>query len=124
MNKRKNNSAVRVAFLFAALSALAPSFARAQSVDTSKPITIKPAKPAKPVTFVGQVVSSNAQSITVRSLENPSALLTFSYSDAIRDKMQQLFSQGGYQFGDKVTISTQPGSNVALQIKGKPSKPL
>jgi hypothetical protein len=38
--------------------------------------------------------------------------------------MQKLLDQGGYQFGDKVVIQYLPGTEVALKIKGKPSKPI
>jgi hypothetical protein len=38
--------------------------------------------------------------------------------------MQKLFDQGGYQYGDKVEIWYMQGTDVAVRIKGKPSKPL
>jgi len=62
-------------------------------------------------------------SIQVRSVENMREIHTFAYSDRIRDEMQGLFNQGGYQYGDKVRIWYQPGAEIALKIKGKPSKP-
>jgi hypothetical protein len=37
--------------------------------------------------------------------------------------MQKLLDRGGYQYGDKVEIQHEAGSDVALQIKGKPSRP-
>ena len=49
-------------------------------------------------------------------------LHTFTYSPAIRDKMQKIFNAGGYQYGDKVVIWYKSGTDVALKIKGKPSK--
>jgi hypothetical protein len=33
-----------------------------------------------------------------------------------------VLNAGGYQYGDKVVVWYQQGSNVALKIKGKPSK--
>ena len=113
-----------VLFLVAALAAAAPSLSQAQSVDTSKPIAIKPAKPPKPVTFAGVVLSSNVQSITVRSRDDEKLIRTFTYSSNLQGKMQQILSQGGYQYGDKVQITSDAGSDVALRIKGKPSKPI
>ena len=62
--------------------------------------------------------------IQVRSLVNEREIHTFSYSDRIRDQMQKMLDQGGYQYGDKVVIWYQPGTEMALRIKGKPSKPL
>jgi hypothetical protein len=63
-------------------------------------------------------------SIQVRSVVDMREIHTFAYSDEIRDRMQNLFNQGGgYQYGDKVKIWYQPGAEIALRIKGKPSKP-
>ena len=60
--------------------------------------------------------------IQVRGIANPLENHTFSYSDAIRDKMQKLFNEGGYRYGDQVEISYQPGAELALKIKGKRSR--
>jgi|SRR5579863_2528686 len=62
------------------------------------------------------------QSIQVRDLAGVPQLHTFTYSPAIRDKMQNVFNAGGYQFGDKVVVWYRSGTTVALKIKGKPSK--
>jgi hypothetical protein len=109
--------------LIAALAAASPSFSWAQSVDTSQPIAIKPAKPPKPVKFAGVVLSANMQSITVRSRDNQKVIRTFTYSANLQPKMRQMLSKGGYQYGDNVRVTSDPGSNVALHISGKPSKP-
>jgi hypothetical protein len=61
--------------------------------------------------------------IQVQSLADQREIHTFVYSDRIRGEMQSLLRQGGYQFGDKVKIVYQPGTEIALNIKGKPSKP-
>jgi hypothetical protein len=61
-------------------------------------------------------------SIQVRGVENPLENHTFSYSDAIRGKMQKVFSQGGYQYGDRVEIWYERSADVASKIKGKRSK--
>jgi hypothetical protein len=63
-------------------------------------------------------------SIQVQTHGNENHPQTFIYSDQIRDKMQKLFDKGGYQFGDKVEIWYRQGTEIALKIKGKPSKPL
>lgn len=63
------------------------------------------------------------QSIQVRSLADMRELHTFTYSPAIRDKMQNVFNAGGYQYGDKVVVWYRRGEDVAIKIAGKPSKP-
>ncbi len=109
------------AFLLTAtlLAAAAPLFAQ---VDVSKPIAVKTVKP-KLERFLGEVVQASAVSITVRSRENERVIRSFTYSAELREKMQRLLDSGGYQYGDKVEVQFQTGSDVALRIKGKPSKP-
>lgn len=65
-----------------------------------------------------------ANSIQVRNPSNELEIRTFIYSDHIRDRMQALLTNGGYQYGDRVVIHYMPGSDVALNIVGKPSKPI
>jgi len=62
------------------------------------------------------------QSLQVRSVVDMRELHTFTYSAQIRDKMQKVLNAGGYQYGDKVTVWYRSGTDVALKIKGKPSK--
>ena len=59
------------------------------------------------------------QSLQVRSLADARELHTFTYSPAIRDKMQNILKQGGYQYGDKVVVWYKPGENIALQDQGQ-----
>ncbi len=92
-------------------------------LDTSKPIPVKVSKP-KTVWFRGEVMHANPEAITVRSRENERVIRTFTYSPKVRDRMQKLLDRGGYQYGDKVEIQYEAGRDVALQIKGKPSRPL
>ena len=110
-----------------ALCALALS-ASAQ-VTTAPVIKLKPVhtqqpQQAKPAKTRFEVLHMMTTGIQVRSLVNGLEIHTFTYSDKIHDAMLNLFNQGGYQYGDKVEIQYQPGTEVALQIKGKPSKPL
>jgi hypothetical protein len=99
--------------------------ARAQ-VTTAPVINAKSvrAKETKPTKTRFQVLHMMSTAIQVQSLVNEREIHTFTYSDAIRDQMQKLLDQGGYQYGDKVLIEYQPGTDVALKIKGKPSKPI
>lgn len=120
---RKNKFAIlRLAAL--AVCAVAIS-AHAQDVGTS-PIIVKSAPPAspKPLKTHFEVMHMFTYSIQVRSLVNGLEVHTFVYSDQIHDSMQKVFDQGGYQYGDKVEIWYQQGTEIALKIKGKPSKPL
>jgi len=55
-------------------------------------------------------------------LANPLEIHTFTYSNQILSRMQNLFDHGGYQYGDKVVINYKTGAEVALKIKGKPPK--
>lgn len=112
---------IRALLLAAALVAVGVPL-RAQ-VDTSKPIAIKTVKP-KREKFRGEVLNATSAAITVRSQENERLIRTFTYSVEVGDKMQKIIDGGGYQYGDKVDIWYEAGSDVALQIKGKPSKPL
>jgi hypothetical protein len=91
--------------------------ASAQSASAPAPQTEKPIK----VRF--EVLHMLYQSIQVRSLADMRELHTFTYSPAIRDKMQNIFNAGGYQYGDKVVVWYKRGEDVAFKIKGKPSKP-
>jgi hypothetical protein len=84
----------------------------------------KQTQEAKPIKARFEVLHMMRTAIQVRSLVNEKEIHTFTYSDPIRDQMQNLFDQGGYQYGDKIEIQYQSGTEVALKIKGKPSKPL
>lgn len=107
--------------LSAALLAL-PAAATAQ-VQVGDSIRIKPKSPqVKTDTFKGEVIHSDAQRIVVRSRENPRLVRTFTYAPGLKAKMGKLHERGGFQYGDKVEIRHEPGRDVALRIKGKPSK--
>jgi hypothetical protein len=117
----------RFSFLLVAVGALcvAAVSARAQ-VTTGPTIKLKPVhtQQAKPTKTRFEVLHMMTTAIQVRSLVNGMEIHTFTYSDQIRDAMQKLLDQGGYQYGDKVVIQYQAGTEIALKIKGKPSKSL
>lgn len=78
---------------------------------------------AKPQWLTGEVVHADRNSIVVRERNNPLAIHTFSYSPAVKSKMELRDDQGvNFHSGDAVKIRYQPGSTVALKIHGKPSK--
>jgi len=113
---------IRVVLLAAGALAAAAALPGAQ-LDTSKPIPVKPLKP-KLVWFRGEVTQAGPVAITVRSRENERLVRTFTYSPKVRAQMRKRLDRGGYQYGDKVEIQYEVGSDVAQQIKGKPSRPL
>ncbi len=64
----------------------------------------------------------NTVSIMVRDPKNTYIVRTFTFSPDLKKKLQPLIDRGGYQPGDKVTVSFAAGSSEAQSIKGKPSK--
>jgi hypothetical protein len=95
-------------------------------VDTAVPIVInavKP-KPSRWAKFEGTVMHANIAQITARAKGNDLGIQTFPLSEKVSAKMQQIIDKGGYQYGDKVTIFYDPASMKAMNIKGKPSKPI
>jgi hypothetical protein len=109
----------------ALLSALPAAAQQPRSVPLDKPITIKQSKPKSQYEkFQGTVMHANNVQITVRGIENELAIRTFPLSREAADKMEQIINRGGYQYGDKVTITYDPVTQQAVKIKGKPSRPL
>lgn len=113
------------AFCAAALAAAVGSagLPAGAQIDPSKPFQVRTLKP-KLATFKGEVMNVTPVTITVRSQESERVIRTFRYSDEVRERMQQMIDRGGYQYGDKVKIQYEAGSDIALRIKGKPSKPI
>ncbi len=97
-------------------------------VDTAAPIVVAVLKPRPKPTgldkFEGFVMHANNAQITVRAKGNDMAIRTFPLSQAASSRMQKIIDQGGYQYGDKVTVFYQPDTSQAIKIKGKPSKPI
>jgi hypothetical protein len=95
-------------------------------VDTAVPIVVKALKPkpSKWAKFEGTVMHANIVQITARAKSNDLAIQTFPLSDQVAAKMQQIIDKGGYQYGDKVKIFYDPATMKAMNIKGKPSKPI
>lgn len=79
--------------------------------------------PKKIVKTRFEVLHMMPLAIQVRSVENRAEIHTLTYSAEIRDEMEKLLEAGGYQYGDQVVVWYDPGANVVVKIKGKPSKP-
>jgi hypothetical protein len=88
-----------------------------------KAITPKP-KPAGVVKFEGTIVNANTVQVTARAKGNELSLQSFSLNPDTAARMQKIVDNGGYQYGDKVTIYYDAASRTAVKIKGKPSRPL
>ncbi len=112
---------IRAALLAVAVAAAAALTLGAQE-DTGKPIRVKSPK-LRVMSFRGEVLYANIVQISVRSREDPRMVRTFTYTPKVKEQMEKLIQRGGYQPGDRVAIRYQAGSDVALKIKGKPSKP-
>jgi hypothetical protein len=108
------------AFLFSATAISA----RAQAPTAPIVVKSKPAPAEKPIKARFEVLRMMINAVQVRSIADEREIHTFIYSDQIRDRMQALFNSGGYQYGDRVEIRYMHGSDVALNIKGRPSKPI
>jgi len=88
-----------------------------------KAVTPKP-KPAGVVKFQGYIVNANTAQVTARAKGNELSLQTFTLNPQVAAKMQKIVDNGGYQYGDKVTIYYDAATRTAVSIKGKPSRPL
>jgi hypothetical protein len=129
----KNYKFIAVA-LFSAAAALAvtapPACAQVTepartpiSTDVNTPVVVKQ-KPAKAVWLRAEVIHSDRQTLIVREADNGMEIHTFTFSAKAKDKIEQVQDEGGYQSGDRVKILWIPGSSEALNIKGRPSKPI
>lgn len=97
-------------------------------VDEVAPIVVKTLTPKPKLTglqkFEGYFVNGNAAQVTLRAKGNDQGIQTFALNQTTSGKMQKIIDQGGYQYGDKVTVLYDATSLVAVKIKGKPSRPL
>ena len=121
--KRFNIRFVLAGAFVALFFALAPNAARAQSIGIAQPIIIKQSPP-KGTWLKAEVIYANSTEIMVREQSNERKIYTFTYSDKAQGHMDKVNANGGYQSGDKVKIHYVPGYALALDIKGKPSKPI
>ena len=120
----KRYRVILVCFALGAALAIPAGSAQAQAAPTvSNVISTVPTK-AKGNWLKAEVIHFDLNSIIVREEANERKIHTFTYAPQLKDKMQQISDQGGYQYGDKVKILFQLGQTVALKIVGKPSKPL
>ena len=82
---------------------------------------VKVAKP-KMAKYKGRVLAFNIATIIVQSMENPRMVWSFQYSTDLHNRVADMLGTGGYQPGDMITVYCNPGTTVAVKLKGKPSK--
>ena len=92
--------------------------ARAQSVDTSQPISVRPAPKAKKKfdKFSGQILAVDSKSIQVRGNGNYD-VRRFEYSPKLSEKIARGLPRGRYAKGQPVLIKYVAGSDVATGIR-------
>ena len=96
-------------------------------VDEAAPIIVKLAPKPKQTglqKYEGYIVHANIAQVTVRAKGNDLGIQTFPLNPDVAARMQRIVDNGGYQYGDKVTVYYDPTSRTAMKIKGKPSRPL
>jgi len=49
---------------------------------------------------------------------------TFTYGPKAEQQIEKVIAAGGYQRGDAIKIHYESGQTIALEIKGKPSRPI
>ena len=84
-------------------------------------VAVKPLGP-KLDKYKGRVLAFNIAAIIVQSTDNQRMVWSFQYSTELHSKVADMLGTGGFQPGDRVTVYCNPGTTVAVKIKGKPSK--
>lgn len=112
-----------VALIFAVVVACAASIPAIAQTTTTSTVKAKSVGPRMKLdTFKGDVIRMSTDSIQVRDPKDTYIVRTFTFSTNLRNKLQKLIDQGGYQSGDHVTIKYDHNTNTAEEIHGKASK--
>ena len=97
-------------------------------VNTAAPIVVgavsalvKPKQPNGTVKYEGYVMHANNVQVTVRAKHNEMSLQTFPLTGDAATKMQTYIDQGGFKYGDKITIYYNSRFQ-AVKFRGKPSQ--
>lgn len=123
------SSKIAIAALAAAAVLTASAGGARAQVTTAPAIHVKVKQPKTLKWFKGEVLHADQLSIIVRDRQDPRFIRTFTYSPKVKEEMDKILERGGFQYGDKVQIRYQPdqsasGKDVALDIRGRPSKAL
>ena len=92
-----------------------------QASVSTPAVTIRKPQP-KLDRYRGRVLAFNIATIVVQSMENQRMVWSFQYSTDLRSKVADMLSTGGFQPGDRVEVFCNPGTTVAVRLKGKHSK--
>ena len=122
MNKR-HIALLRLAAGLIFLAGLAAAPPASAQMDSSGVVASKPLK-VKPVWLKVEVLHVDRASIMVREVDHPLMVHTFSFSTKMAEQIEKVQNSGGFQHGDHIKILHEPGKDVALAIKGRPSKPV
>lgn len=114
------NSKIAAAAFFLATGLFAAALS-ASAQTSSAPMVVKQTT-LKKVWLKAVVIHADGNLLIVREQANERTIHSFTYDSKIKAKMQQIADNGGYQTGDKVKILYVPGQDVALKVRGKPSK--
>jgi hypothetical protein len=105
--------------------AQAPVAAAAAAPIVSEVVSTVVGKPKpKGEWLKAKVIHADLNSIIVCEQANERMCHTFTFAAPLKDKMAEIANKGGYQYGDTVKIRYMSGETEALEIKGKPSKPI
>jgi len=122
MKSRRIRGLLAAAAMVAAAWLATGASAQAQ-LGTTSPIVVKQ-NPPKTVWLKAEVIHADGNTIIVQDQNNSLMVRTFTFTPTLRDRMQKILDAGGYQYGDKVRILYKQGDTVALDVRGRPSKPL
>ena len=97
-------------------------------VNTAAPIVVgavealvKPKQPNGTAKYEGYVMHANGAQVTVRSKYSETSLQTFPLIGEAASQMQKYIDQGGFKYGDKITIYYN-SQYQAVKFRGKPSQ--
>jgi hypothetical protein len=110
-----------IGLALAVLAVAAPAV-RAQ-MDPVAPVVVKREK-IKAIWMHAEVIHADHSELVVREAGKEMAVHTFSYGPKAAAQIERAISAGGYQRGDAIKIHYAPGQTVAIEIKGKPSRPI
>jgi len=119
-----------VCLALAAIAIAAPA-ARAQAdvdpsnpvVPVTAPIVVKQQK-IRATWLKAEVIHADHHEMIVREAHNEMVVHTFTYGPKAAQQIEKAIAVGGYQRGDAIKIQYEPGKTIALDIKGKPSRPI
>lgn len=114
----------RIAFavvLAAVACFVTPSSPAQETTGKTITVKVKTPKPQKPkvLTFKGELLHMDGNSMMVRDAVNNSLVRTFTYAPAVAKKLQKRLARGGYPYGERVSVKYAQGTSLAQGISTK-----